>query len=81
MGHFAPGGGHVTASPTPVLLMTEGARQGLEGAAHSTLPGGACNYLAIREMWPTWQMGRSNTSAWPEVADEVGCHPAEQGWK
>lgn len=27
-----------------------------------------------------WQMGRSNTCAWPEVANEVGCHRAGEGW-
>lgn len=26
-------------------------------------------------------MGRSNTCAWPQVENEVGCHHAEQGWE
>lgn len=43
-------------------------------------PGKCLESLSIREIWPTWQMGRNNTSAWPEVENEVGCHHAEQGW-
>ena len=35
-----------------------------------SLVGRAWNHSAIRETWPTWQMGRSNTSAWPEVGND-----------
>lgn len=43
-------------------------------------PGKCLKSLSIREIWPTWQMGRNGTSAWPEVENEVGCHHAEQEW-
>lgn len=54
--------------------------QGRASCIFLSPPGKCLESLSIREIWPTWQMGRNNTSAWPEVENEVGCHHAEQGW-
>lgn len=62
MGCPGPGGGGASADAMEAPLRT---RQSPGGeawaylAAHSGFLGRAWNHSAIREPWPTWQMGRS----------------------
>lgn len=75
--------GPASAYSTAALIVTENKAEPWRGGLTRSLlspSGKSLNYLAIREIWPTWQMGRSNTCAWPEVEDEIDCHHAEQGW-